>query len=216
MGFIDTEIKRLVEKGVIVPSCHETGEFVSTIFVRPKPDGSHRLILNLKRFNEHVSQWGRGLRLYRGSLFGKNLYFFQKIGNQILELKMHELIELYFWIHPLGPTTESYTWIVFFSLRDFLGKPDVIFGDSPLTSLDISQKNRKSMMSYNRGFPQENESSIQVPYRYRTINICLMHQTNLHPVFRTCNMKQTVFVTLENIILTNSIECVVILKFTMI
>ena len=25
-------------------------------------------------------------------------------------------------------------------LRDFLGKPDVIFGDSPLTSLDISQK----------------------------------------------------------------------------
>ena len=53
---------------------------------------------------------------------------------------MHELIELYFWIHPLGPTTESYTWIVFFSLRDFLGKPDVIFGDSPLTSLDMSGK----------------------------------------------------------------------------
>ena len=54
-GFIDTEIKRLLEKGVIVPSCHETGEFVSTIFVRPKPNGSHRLILNLKRFNEHVA-----------------------------------------------------------------------------------------------------------------------------------------------------------------
>ena len=54
-GFIDTEIKRLLEKGVIVPSCHETGEFVSAIFVRPKPDGSHRLILNLKRLNEHVA-----------------------------------------------------------------------------------------------------------------------------------------------------------------
>ena len=54
-GFIDTEIKRLLEKGVIVPSCHETGEFVLTIFVRPKPDGSHWLILNLKRFNEHVA-----------------------------------------------------------------------------------------------------------------------------------------------------------------
>ena len=50
-----TEIKRLLEMGVIVPSCHETGEFVLTIFVRPKPDGSHRLILNLKRFNEHVA-----------------------------------------------------------------------------------------------------------------------------------------------------------------
>ena len=47
-GFIDTEIKRLLQKAVIGPSCHETGEFVSTIFVRPKPDGSHRLILNLK------------------------------------------------------------------------------------------------------------------------------------------------------------------------
>ena len=54
-GFIDPEIKRLLEKGVIVPICHETGEFVSTIFVRPKPDGSHRLVLNLKRFNEHVA-----------------------------------------------------------------------------------------------------------------------------------------------------------------
>ena len=53
--FIDTEIKRLLEKSVIVPSCHETGEFVSTIFVRPKPVGAHRLMLNLKRFNEHVA-----------------------------------------------------------------------------------------------------------------------------------------------------------------
>ena len=53
-GFIDTEIKTLLEKRVVVPSCHESGEFVSTIFVRPKPDGPHRLILTLKRFNEHV------------------------------------------------------------------------------------------------------------------------------------------------------------------
>ena len=38
-GFIDTEIKRVLEKGVIVPSCHETGEFVSAIFVRPNQMG---------------------------------------------------------------------------------------------------------------------------------------------------------------------------------
>ena len=30
--FIDTEIKRLLEKGAIVPSCHETGEFVSILY----------------------------------------------------------------------------------------------------------------------------------------------------------------------------------------
>ena len=32
----------------------ETGEFVSTIFLRPKNDGSFRMILNLKQFNESV------------------------------------------------------------------------------------------------------------------------------------------------------------------
>ena len=32
----------------------ETGEFVSTIFLRPKNDGSFRMILNLKQFNEWV------------------------------------------------------------------------------------------------------------------------------------------------------------------
>lgn len=52
--FIDPEINRLLERGVIVPSCHEPGEFTSTIFLRPKPDGSQRLLLNL-RFNEHVA-----------------------------------------------------------------------------------------------------------------------------------------------------------------
>ena len=52
--FIDPEINRLLERGVIVPSCHEPGEYTSTIFLRPKPDGSQRLLLNL-RFNEHVA-----------------------------------------------------------------------------------------------------------------------------------------------------------------
>ena len=43
--------------------------------------------------------------------------------------KWESYFKLYFWIHS--------TWI---SLRGFLGKPDVIFGDSPLTSLDTSEK----------------------------------------------------------------------------
>ena len=32
----------------------KTGEFVSTIFLRPKNDGSFRIILSLKQFNESV------------------------------------------------------------------------------------------------------------------------------------------------------------------
>ena len=41
------------------------------------------------------------------------------------------------------------------SLCDFLGKPDVIFGYSPLISLDMSETIGYAMMSYNRGFPRK-------------------------------------------------------------
>ena len=49
-----TEIKKLLTKGVIREATHVPGEFISTIFTRPKKDGSHRLILNLKKLNEHI------------------------------------------------------------------------------------------------------------------------------------------------------------------
>ena len=51
---IESEINKLLVKGVIIPSTHEPGEFISTIFLRPKPDGTHRMILNLKKLNESV------------------------------------------------------------------------------------------------------------------------------------------------------------------
>ena len=54
MGIINTEIKKLLQKDVIIAIGHEKGEFISPIFIRPKKDGSFQLILNLKRFNIHV------------------------------------------------------------------------------------------------------------------------------------------------------------------
>ena len=51
---VEQEIKKLLSKGIIVTSAHEPDEFISPIFLRPKPDGSHRLILDLKGLNEHV------------------------------------------------------------------------------------------------------------------------------------------------------------------
>ena len=51
---IESEINKLLVKGVIIPTTHEPGEFMSTIFLRPKPDGTHRMILNLKKLNESV------------------------------------------------------------------------------------------------------------------------------------------------------------------
>ena len=51
---VDNEIKSLFQKGVVVRSEHEDGEFISPVFSVPKSDGNIRLILNLKEFNKYV------------------------------------------------------------------------------------------------------------------------------------------------------------------
>ena len=51
---VQNEIQSLLLKGVLRESHSEPGEFVSTIFLRPKNDGSFRMILNLKQLNESV------------------------------------------------------------------------------------------------------------------------------------------------------------------
>ena len=51
---ITSEISSLLEKAVIVESTHEPGEFISSVFVRPKKGGSHRMIFYLKNLNKHV------------------------------------------------------------------------------------------------------------------------------------------------------------------
>jgi hypothetical protein len=51
---IDLEMTSLLNKKVIVASSTEPGEYISPIFSVPKKDNKVRLILNLKRLNEHV------------------------------------------------------------------------------------------------------------------------------------------------------------------
>ena len=51
---VRTEVQKLLNKGVIKPSAHEEGEIISPIFVRPKKDGTYRLILNLKQLNQYI------------------------------------------------------------------------------------------------------------------------------------------------------------------
>ena len=48
------ENKKLLTKGVIRTAAHVPGEFIPTIFTRPKKDGSHHIILNLKKLNKHI------------------------------------------------------------------------------------------------------------------------------------------------------------------
>jgi hypothetical protein len=45
---VEQEIAKLITKKVIIESDKEPEDFVSTIFVRPKKDGTYRMILNLK------------------------------------------------------------------------------------------------------------------------------------------------------------------------
>ena len=50
----DSEIEKLLKKGVIKECEHEEGEYISPIFVSTKKDGGYRLILNLKNLNNYV------------------------------------------------------------------------------------------------------------------------------------------------------------------
>lgn len=52
---IEGEIKKLLSKQVISQVEYNPNQFISGIFLRPKTDGTHRLILNLKKFNEVVT-----------------------------------------------------------------------------------------------------------------------------------------------------------------
>ena len=40
---------------VIIQATQEPEDFISTIFLRPKKDGTHRSILNLKAFNKFIA-----------------------------------------------------------------------------------------------------------------------------------------------------------------
>ena len=48
------EITRLEKLGVIEDCSHSSGEFVSPIFLRPKKNGTFRMILNLKDINPYI------------------------------------------------------------------------------------------------------------------------------------------------------------------
>ena len=52
---INDEITKLLTKGVIEHAHYTEDSYVSTVFDRPKKDGTHRMILNLKSLNTFVA-----------------------------------------------------------------------------------------------------------------------------------------------------------------
>ena len=51
---IDKAVGTLFTKGIVSVTREQSGQVIPDIFLHPKKDGTHRLILNLKRFNETV------------------------------------------------------------------------------------------------------------------------------------------------------------------
>ena len=51
------EVHKMLEKRVITKVSPIPGQILPNVFLRPKKDGTHHLILNLKRFNESVSHY---------------------------------------------------------------------------------------------------------------------------------------------------------------
>lgn len=51
---VDNEVQELLRKGAIVPSISEPGEFISTLFIVPKPNGKYRPVINLRHLNKFV------------------------------------------------------------------------------------------------------------------------------------------------------------------
>ena len=60
-NMIDSEIAKMLNKGITEKVTHESNEILSNVFTKPKKDGTHRVILNLKDLikTSHIiiSQW---------------------------------------------------------------------------------------------------------------------------------------------------------------
>ena len=54
---LELELEKLLGKQVLEETFHTEGEFISPVFLTPKPDGSFRMILNLKNLNKSVKYY---------------------------------------------------------------------------------------------------------------------------------------------------------------
>ena len=52
---VDTEVSNLLCKQAIEACDLEAGEYIPPIFTRPKKDGSHRMMINLKSLNKNIT-----------------------------------------------------------------------------------------------------------------------------------------------------------------
>ena len=49
---MDDQVNDYLKRGIIIPCCHQEGEFVSKVFLREKKNNTFGMILNLKELNQ--------------------------------------------------------------------------------------------------------------------------------------------------------------------
>jgi hypothetical protein len=54
-NIVNQEVETLIQKGAIIVTEHEQGEFISNLFIVPKQNGKFRPVINLKFLNQFVS-----------------------------------------------------------------------------------------------------------------------------------------------------------------
>ena len=154
---VDTEVSNLLRKQAIEACDHEAGEYISPIFTRPKKDGSHRMILNLKSLNKHITHHHfkmdtvlSAVRLMKPGCFMasidlKDAYYSVSIHSDFQKyLKFSWRGQLYKFVcfpNGLAPCPRQFTKLlkpVFSSLRK-LGHISVVYiDDTWLTSEDYN------------------------------------------------------------------------------
>ena len=95
---VDKEVKELVRIGAVVPCDSEPDEFISTIFIVPKPNGKFRPVINLRYLNvfidyEHFKQetFSVVLDLLQENDFLTSVY----LQNAYFSIPIHELDQKY-------------------------------------------------------------------------------------------------------------------------
>ncbi|KAG6438798.1 hypothetical protein O3G_MSEX000234 [Manduca sexta] len=155
---ISIEINKLLKLGAIVECSHSDGQFLSSIFLHPKSDGTWRFILNLKKLNNFIAT--RHFKLedirtatklmtsgcFMATIDLKNAYYLLSITNSdrkyLRFLFQGTLYE--FTCLPFGLSTAPYVFTkimkpVVFHLRS-LGLLSVIYLDDFLCIADTYEK----------------------------------------------------------------------------
>ena len=183
---IEKEIAKLLQKGVIYKCGRVSDDFVSSIFARPKQDGSHRMILNLKRLNQNVEYKHFKVESLLNvlNIIKPNVYMASvDLKDAFYSVPIHEENQKYFKFawgdsfysyrgmpNGYGPAMRIFTKILkppFSALRR-KGHESVVFVDDTYLQGDNFEDCRQNVISTinllrKLGFTIQNEKSVLIP-----------------------------------------------------